>query len=60
MPAFTFEKLSSPAAHEPAAPAAEKHRGPLGQLVDRLVENRARRKKPSAAPSDGRHTKPAK
>ena len=30
MPAFSFEKLSAPAEHAPAAPPAEEQRGPLG------------------------------
>jgi hypothetical protein len=43
MPAFTFEKLSTPAEHAPAAPPVEKQRGTLGQLLHRLAEARARR-----------------
>ena len=43
MPAFTFEKLSAPTEHGPAAPPAEKQRGTLGQLLHRLAEARARR-----------------
>jgi hypothetical protein len=43
MPAFTFEKLSAPAEHGPAAPPAEKQRGTLGQLLHRLSEARVRR-----------------
>jgi hypothetical protein len=43
MPAFTFEKLSAPTDHEPVAPAAEKQRSALGQLLDRLSEARIKR-----------------
>jgi hypothetical protein len=42
MPAFTFEKLSAPTSHEPAAPP-QKQRGALAQLVDRLVQSRTKR-----------------
>jgi hypothetical protein len=46
MPAFTFEKLSTPAEDGVAAPPAEKQRGPLGQLLHRFSEARARRSQP--------------
>jgi hypothetical protein len=42
MPAFTFEKLSVPASHEPPAPP-KKQRRALGQLLDRLVQSRTKR-----------------
>jgi hypothetical protein len=43
MPAFTFEKLSTPTEGRPATPPAEKQRGTLGQLLHRLSEARVRR-----------------
>jgi hypothetical protein len=51
MPAFTFEKLSTPAEHGPAAPPVEKQRGTLGQLLHRLAEARARRSEPPSSQS---------
>lgn len=45
MPVFTFEKISPPARRVSASePAAEKPRSVIVQLLDRLVETRARRK----------------
>ena len=44
MPAFTFEKISPPARRATAAPAAnKKQRGMIVQMLDRLVEARAKR-----------------
>jgi hypothetical protein len=44
MPAFTFEKLSPPLRRDPAVPRVVKPRGLVFQLLDRLVEARARRR----------------
>ena len=50
MPAFTFEKISPPAPRGPIPPAAaagtsvvRKQRGVIVQMLDRLVEARAKR-----------------
>ena len=45
MPVFTFEKISPPIRRaSSAAPAPEKPRGVLTQLLDRLAEARGRRR----------------
>jgi hypothetical protein len=44
MPVFTFEKISPPLGRAPAAPAAEKPRNAIVQILDRFVEARAKRK----------------
>ena len=44
MPVFTFEKISPPLSRAPAAPAAEKPRSAIVQILDRFVEARAKRK----------------
>jgi hypothetical protein len=49
MPAFTFEKLSTPTEREATAQPAEKQRGTLGQLLHRLSEARARRSQPDSS-----------
>ena len=50
MPVFTFEKISPPMHRGPASsPAAEKPRGVLVQILDRLVEPRVKR----PIPADG-------
>jgi hypothetical protein len=41
MPAFTFEKLSVPASHEPATPP-KKQRRTLAQLFGRLLHFRTK------------------
>jgi hypothetical protein len=43
MPAFTFEKLSTPTETKPTKQSAEKQPGTLGQLLNRLSEARVRR-----------------
>lgn len=43
MPAFTFEKISPPAARAPAATTPKKPRGLITQMIDRFAERRARR-----------------
>lgn len=43
MPAFTFEKLSSPLRRNPIPPDENKRRGRLVQLLERFVEMRAKR-----------------
>ncbi|QOZ32584.1 hypothetical protein [Bradyrhizobium sp. CCBAU 53421] len=43
MPAFTFEKISPPVRRGPVAPVEQKQRGVIVQMLDRLVEARARR-----------------
>ena len=43
MPAFTFEKISPPAPRGPIAPVEQKQRGVIVQMLDRLVEARAKR-----------------
>ncbi len=43
MPAFTFEKISPPIPRGPIAPAEQKQRGVIVQMLDRLVEARTRR-----------------
>jgi hypothetical protein len=45
MPVFTFEKISPPLRHVPpaAAPAAEKPRNVIVQILDRFVEARVKR-----------------
>jgi hypothetical protein len=40
MPAFTFEKLSPPAAENSSSVAAPKPRGRVIQMLDRFVERR--------------------
>lgn len=44
MPAFTFEKISPPAKRTPAPGEPKKQRGVVVQMLDRLVEARAKRK----------------
>ena len=44
MPVFTFEKISPPVRRAASAPAAnKKQRGVIVQMLDRLVEARAKR-----------------
>ncbi len=44
MPAFSFEKISPPVRRAPSAPVAnKKQRGVIVQMLDRLVEARAKR-----------------
>jgi hypothetical protein len=44
MPAFSFEKISPPVRRVGAAPVAnKKQRGVIGQVLNRLVEARAKR-----------------
>jgi hypothetical protein len=47
MPVFTFEKISPPVRRSPAAEteSEKKPRGVIIQLLDRIVEGRARRLK---------------
>ena len=43
MPAFSFEKISPPVRRGPIPPIAKKQRGVIVQILDRLVEARAKR-----------------
>jgi hypothetical protein len=45
MPAFTFEKITPPARHNPQSPSPmpEKPRGLIVQILDRFVEARAKK-----------------
>jgi hypothetical protein len=43
MPAFSFEKISPPNSHAPAAPVAKKQRGVIVQILGRFVESREER-----------------
>jgi hypothetical protein len=43
MPSFTFEKISQPIRRGPAPATEKKQRGVIVQLLDRLVEARAKR-----------------
>jgi hypothetical protein len=43
MPAFSFEKISPPAPRGPVPATAEKPRGVIVQIIDRLVETRVKR-----------------
>ncbi len=43
MPAFTFEKISPPAARNPAPPVVKKPRGVLAHMIDRFVDARIRK-----------------
>ena len=43
MPAFTFEKISPPVRRGPIAPVEQKQRGVIVQMLERLVEARAKR-----------------
>jgi len=44
MPAFTFEKISPPAARGPVPPVAnKKQRGVMAQMLNRFVEARVKR-----------------
>lgn len=43
MPAFTFEKISSPIRRGPIAPIVKRQRGVIVQILDRFVEARVRR-----------------
>lgn len=43
MPAFSFEKISSPVRRGPLAPVVTKQRGVIVQILDRFVEARVKR-----------------
>jgi hypothetical protein len=43
MPVFTFEKITPPLRVPPPAPASEKPRGVIVQILDRFVEARVKR-----------------
>jgi hypothetical protein len=43
MPVFTFEKITPPLRVPPPAPAPEKPRGVIVQILDRFVEARVKR-----------------
>ena len=43
MPAFSFEKISAPVRRTVAPAANKKQRGVIVQMLDRLVEARAKR-----------------
>jgi hypothetical protein len=45
VPVFMFEKISPPVDRGPIAPTAKKQRGVIVQMLDRLVEARAKRTK---------------
>ncbi|MGY0572246.1 hypothetical protein ACTGJ9_015260 [Bradyrhizobium sp. RDM12] len=57
MPAFTFEKISPPVRHAPAATTPQKPRGLISQVMDRVAERRARR---ALRPAKGSDEKPVK
>jgi hypothetical protein len=44
MPAFRFEKISSPARRGPIAPIVKKQRGLIVQMLDRIVEARVKKR----------------
>jgi hypothetical protein len=56
MPAFSFEKISPPAARVPNTPAEKKPRGVIVQILDRFVESRSKRvpKTDRNAPADAK------
>jgi len=58
MPAFTFEKLSAPTSGGSAPEPAEKPRGALADLVNRLVESRRRRASRDQSESGSGQVKP--
>ena len=60
MPAFTFEKLSTPTEGQPATPPVEQQRSTLGQLLHRLSEARVRRSLRRGLSSESRETEISK
>lgn len=60
MPAFTFEKLSTPTDNQPTKPSAEKQPGTLGQLLNRFSEARAKRNMRRVDHSENARTKSPK
>jgi len=58
MPAFTFEKLSTPTSGGSAPEPAEKPRSALADLVNRLVEPRRRRASRDKTDSGSRPVNP--
>jgi len=61
MPVFTFEKISPPMRRVSAsAPAAEKPRSVIVQILDRFVEKRVKRKISADQASKPRQRKSAK
>jgi hypothetical protein len=61
MPVFTFEKISPPLRRVSAsAPAAEKPRNVIVQILDRLVEKRAKRARPVEKPGKPQRRTPGK
>jgi hypothetical protein len=60
MPVFTFEKISpSPRRVPPSAPAAEKPRSVIVQILDRFVEARVKRTAVDEKAGQPRQRKPA-
>jgi hypothetical protein len=61
MPVFTFEKISPPLRRvPPSAPAAEKPRGVIVQILGRFVETRAERRGIDEKTAQPHQQKPAK
>jgi hypothetical protein len=58
MPVFTFEKISPPIPSASPPAAAQKPRGVLIQILDRLVEARVRRTALDEKPAVPRQPKP--
>jgi hypothetical protein len=60
MPVFTFEKISPPPPRVPPAPAAEKPRSVIVQILDRFVEARVKRTVASEKAGKVSRRKPSK
>jgi hypothetical protein len=60
MPVFTFEKISPPLRVPPSAPAPEKPRSVIVQILDRFVEARVKRTVMDEKAGQPRRRKPAK
>jgi hypothetical protein len=45
VPAFSFEKISPPVRRGQVAPVVRKQRGVIGQIIDRFVEVRVKRRR---------------
>jgi hypothetical protein len=60
MPVFTFEKIAPPLRVPPSAPAPEKPRSVIVQILDRFVEARVKRTVMDEKAGQPRRRKPAK